>query len=155
MENQFLALEAQVLRAKMANVDELLAEKDEAIVERNRMISERKAIIAERNARVAARDATIAERNRMISELKAIVAERNARVAARDRVIADLRAQLAQSVAKAEDEVVIARTEVEALKQARRDLRWTLSRLGRTPVIGRLIRARAGFSRLVEKYLND
>lgn len=127
LENQFLALEAQTLRAKIHNVDGMIAEKETIIVERNAMVS---------------------EKNRTIKE-------RNATIARRDRVIADLQAQLQEAFRQAEGKALIAKDELEDLKQAKRDLRWTLDRLRRTPVVGPLIARRSGFARLAESYLRD
>ena len=127
LENELLSFEVEVLRAKLSNFDALLAEKEEAIVERNRMVSERNSVIKERNATIGKRD----------------------------RTIADLRSHLDQDAELRKDQVLIAREDYEDLKKARRDLRWTLDRLGKTPLVGHLIRRRAGFAQLIDRYLSE
>ena len=145
LENELLSLQVEVLRAKLSNFDVVLAEQEEAIVERNRMVSEKNSVIKERNATIGQRDRTIADiRTRQAQT----IAERN-------RTIADLRSRLEETVQLRKGKVLVDRKDYEDLRKARQDLRWTLERLGKTPLVGPLIRRRAGFVRLIDRYLSE
>jgi len=145
LENELLSLEVEVLKAKLSNFDAVLAEKEETIVERNQMVSEKNLVIKERNATIGKRDRTIAD---LRTRLEQTISEGN-------RTIADLRTRLEQTVQLRKGKVLVDRKDYEDLKKARQDLRWTLERLGKTPFVGPLIRHRAGFVRLIDRYLSD
>jgi len=52
------------------------------------------------------------------------------------------------------DQITLARSEVERLRRADRDLRWLLTRLGTGP-LGWLLRRRRGYRRLAERHLPE
>jgi len=103
-----------------------------------------RAKVSEVDSLLAEKDALIVERNRMISEKNSVIAERNATVGNRDHTIIELRARLKGAVAQNKE-----------LKQAQRDLKWTLNRLRKTPLVGYVLARRSGFRRLADKYLRD